>query len=72
MKLHKIAYSHDLDNDEYVVFKGCGKQDFALATFRTSVDAEDWIKSKYIALGKIEGYDLCHPFTFCDEKPTTT
>ncbi len=70
MKLHKIAYSHDPDNKEYVVFKEAGGRDYALATFTKNTEAEHWIKQRYITLGKTDGYDLCIPFTICDDEPT--
>jgi len=70
MKLHKIAYSHDAVLDEYVVFKQARGRDYSLATFTKHKEAEMWIKQNYITLGKLEDYDLCLPFTICEDKPT--
>jgi hypothetical protein len=69
MKIHRIAYSHNPDQNKYIVFKECGGIDCEIASLDSALQAESWIKEKYIKLGSDENYDFCLPFNICTDKP---
>jgi len=61
-KLIKIAYSHDEDTDEFVVFKNDGNLDHAIFCCKTAEQADQWIFDNFITLRKGVDYNLCLPF----------
>jgi len=61
-KLLKIAYSHNADTNDYVVFKKVSNQDHELHTCETAEQADQWINDNFITLRTGVDYNLCLPF----------
>ena len=66
--LINLAYVHDADRDDYVVFKVTDKGDFTLHTCKTSTDAENWINSRFKFIASSDGESF-YTFDIDQTKP---
>ena len=68
MKTIKIAYSHNPNDNDYIVFKKVLNQDHELHTCETAEQAGQWIEDNFITLRADIDYNLCLPLKNTKEK----
>jgi len=61
-KLLKIAYSHNADTNDYVVFKKVSNQDHEIHTCNTQEQAEQWLEDNFVCVRTGVDYNLYLPF----------
>ena len=68
LPLLNIAYVHDADADEHIVFKVTTKGDYALYTCKTEKEAEEWIKTRFKIVASKDGNNF-YTFDIDQTKP---
>jgi len=61
-KLLKLAYSHDADANEYVIFKQTNVGDHEIHTCNTQQEADQWLEDNFVCVRTGVDYNLYLPF----------